>query len=28
MFRTTEPRTGYPVTPMRHALQTATRALA
>lgn len=27
MFRTTDRDTGYPVTPMRHALQTATRAL-
>ena len=27
MFRTTDRETGYPVTPMHHALQTATRAL-
>lgn len=27
LFRTTDRDTGYPVTPMRHALQTATRAL-
>ncbi len=27
MFRGTDRETGYPVTPMRHALQTATRAL-
>jgi predicted HD phosphohydrolase len=27
LFRTTDRATGYPVTPMRHALQTATRAL-